>query len=414
MPPLELNINKRKKKNNVLKGKKRKKTSSSANNNNNVQLLPVLTNLSRKEVIAQYHTLQKQLAAVDKDPSFPNEATRDARRGVLRAQLQVVGGLQGYQDASRQGEFEHGGFDTSKWVLEYLSTTNDATTINLLQDKGEVDEIEHVENVLLKVLDVGSIVHRFPSSFQISKSNQSVQLEVTSIDLHPSKDDERVIQADLIDFAASHQQQKEQQLFDVVCLCLCVNFEGCPFRRGDMLKAASKILRSDGKGLVFFTIPAPCVDNSRYLDEQRLTVVIRAVGLQVHSVRRSARLWLCVAVRMRCDDFDNVNVVQLGKRVVVRGGAKRNNFSILLRQSSDVVVKDKVSSDHDGSEDQGQGQGDDKDEGDKVKDSKGKKPNKRIGTSTQGNIVQGGVQRIGMTSNQRKRARKKAYAKTKF
>lgn len=452
---------------------------------------PTLSNLSRRDVISHFHMLRKQIAAVDRDPSLPNAAARDARRRVLHARLSVIGGLAGYQLASLEGEAEHGQFDTSKWVLEHLTTVVAERTV--------------VE--VIRILDVGSIVHRFPDTLTVSASttyrkdsgDNIVRLDVTSIDLRVAEDADRVVKADLIDYAREHavdasqqlddahdlerddvdvsghdqKQQRHGKVFDVVCLSLCVNFEGCPWRRGDMLQAAARLV-CQPDGLVFIALPRPCIDNSRYLDEDRMTAVLRALGLHLTSVRRSAKLWLGVAIRTTAaymvtsvakkgngDEQQRQQVADLNKKTVVRTSATRNNFAILLRRTKRNVAQhawqkaggdngncdgvsdvedesgDKVE-DGDESED-GDVESDDEDEDRKTTKEEsrlsiqhdlnrgvweggaqrrqqmwetpclsGNSTSKKQGKATAGSTLSGsGVQKVRLTSNQRKRARKK-------
>lgn len=459
---------------------------------------PTLTNLSRRDVISHFHTLRKQIAAVDRDPSLPNAAARDARRRVLHARLSVVGGLAGYQLASMEGEAEHGQFDTSKWVLEHLATA--------IAERTVVVEA-------IRILDVGSIVHRFPDTLTVPASTTQhgkdeggnlIQLDVTSIDLRAAEDADRVVKADLIDYAREYavdapqqlgdargrelddvdvdgyvqdqqQQQRHGKVFDVVCLSLCVNFEGCPFRRGDMLLAASHLV-CQPDGLVFIALPRPCIDNSRYLDEDRMTAVLHALGLHLTSVRRSAKLWLGVAIRTAKtymmtsvakkgdgDEQKQPHVADLNKKMVVRTGATRNNFAILLRRMkrnlaqhawqktdgdegngdsvNDVEEEsgDKVDDGHDHEDDQEDENLADDDDGRKVTKEESRlsiqhdlnrgiweggaqrkqqmwetqclsnsSSGKKQGKGTAGSAPSGsGVQKVRLTSNQRKRARKK-------
>lgn len=281
-------------------------------------LLPTLTNLTRQQTITQYHTISKQLASVDKDPTFPTEVTREARRSVLRAQLQVIG-LERYQRASRAGEVAGGGFDSSKWVLQILSTHEEAAKL-------------HEKNGRIRLLDVGAIVHRF-DEHMVNSQNVSIPLDVTSIDLHPSEnadgDKPSVLQADLIDFATD-LVHRENACMDVVSLALCVNFEGCPRRRGLMLYYAARLLRP--AGLVFLVLPRACLDNSRYFDGNLLRDILNAVGLECVEADTSQALvkWVLRRTDTSIEGGDESAWKPLGKKNVVRTGDEHNNFTILL------------------------------------------------------------------------------------
>ncbi|PXF49410.1 25S rRNA (adenine(2142)-N(1))-methyltransferase [Gracilariopsis chorda] len=269
------------------------------------EALPDLSKLTRNQTIDLYHTIQKRLAAVDRNPQFANEAARHARKQILRAQLAVIG-LENYQTASREGEKLSAGFDCSKWVLHELRDVTFAASS-------------------VKLLDVGAIIKRFPGA--TTTASGQVAMQVTAIDLHPENSElgSHVIQADLINYAA---REDLHATFDVICLSLCVNFEGCPKRRGLMLKSAQVLLKDNG--LLFFTLPAACVQNSRYFDEQLLRQVLSACGMQQTKLHFTNKLMLCVSRKAH----HAFVAAQLQKRRVLRQGTSRNNFWITIADNT--------------------------------------------------------------------------------
>lgn len=326
-------------------------------------LLPKLTNLTREETIGQYHVLMKQLAAVDRDVAFPTPASKNARKAVLRSQLKMIG-MDRYQQASRAGEYAHGGFDSSKWVLNVFKSRDDVATlanklgtnhtsipnaVHPTVPSTRSECLKHESSLLLRVLDVGAIVHRFPPLVHLNNGGEAT-LDVVSIDLNPVKESDgsrdgsleqlatakpHVLKADVIQFSREHLQESTKAPFDAVVLSLCVNFEGCPWRRGEMLYYASRILRKGG--LLFFVLPLQCIQNSRYCDEETLQCILFALGLNVVSKETSAALLLWTAAR--CEDNEDNHFLtkpgersykNLGKKRVVRSGTSRNNFCICL------------------------------------------------------------------------------------
>lgn len=324
------------------KGGLQAQTVSTAAQNN----LPKLSNLTREEVICQYHTLLKQLAAVDNDCSFPTIATKEARKNVLRAQLKVIG-MENYQDASRAGELKYGGFDSSQWVLGLISKRNDifalasASTASLNTDGDSASPTMLPDSIgfqspqlMLRLLDVGSIVHRFPDSVE-REDGEKVVLSVTSIDLHPAivEGKQSVLQADIVTFVREHFKTGVA-CFDGVIMSLCVNFEGCPWKRGEMIYYATKILKPGG--LLFLVLPLQCVRNSRYCDEETLQMVLKFVQLRVVSKESTAALLMWTAAKHhheggRTPEFNSRGSEWLSKKRLVRTGAHRNNFAICLR-----------------------------------------------------------------------------------
>ncbi|CAN8068674.1 unnamed protein product [Agarophyton chilense] len=266
------------------------------------QLLPDLATLSRAEIIHLYHTLQKRLASLQTDTAFVNHASKHAHAQLLSAQLRLIG-LHKYQQASRNGELiADTTFDCSQWVLTALKRMSfDAESVRLL--------------------DVGAIVPRFPP--RVFTADGTVELRHTAIDLHPEQSERGndVLQADLIHYA---QPSSLHSTFDVVCLSLCLNFEGCPTRRALMLQSANCLLKHGAT--LFLTLPAACVQNSRHLDQTRLRQILLACGFAVTRLTFSNKLMLCVAAKCTAEPM-----AALHKRIVLRPGASRNNFFICVR-----------------------------------------------------------------------------------
>ncbi len=152
---------------------------------------------------------------------------------------------------------------------------------------------------------------------------------------------------------------------------------------GEMLHLAGKIARKGG--LLFLTLPKACVDNSRFLDIGGLVEVLKTVGWETVSRRYSAKLVLVVC-RLRDGHFEN-NMEQLPatRKHVVRKGGGRNNFAIEF----------------------GDGRRDTKGSWRRKKRRHGKSPKFAVATGVHG----GAVGKKPTSSNQRKRARKKALQK---
>ncbi|CDF36496.1 unnamed protein product [Chondrus crispus] len=283
---------------------------------------PDISSLSRSEVIAKYHEIRKNLVAIDNSPQFPNEASKEAMRQVLKAQLAMIG-IEKYQNASRAGESLGGGFDSSQWVLKKLPQYADRYL-------GECDST-------ISLLDVGAIAHRFPSELIVPQGNNAdnkrattISLKVTSIDLNPedSEAGKQVIKADFFDFAMQ-KLNHDMEKYHVICLSLCVNFEGCPRRRGLMLSLASRLLRPHG--LLFLVLPGACVKNSRYLDDERFRVIMEATGVKLLSITYTSKLMQSILERREAKP--NITLAQmqlLSTKEILRTGKERNNFSICL------------------------------------------------------------------------------------
>jgi 25S rRNA (adenine2142-N1)-methyltransferase len=242
-----------------------------------------------RELIARAHVLLKKCNST-------NAAAADAA-------LASLGGLAAYQAASLGGESACGGVDSSDWVKEELSKQPPNNPNNR------------------RLLDVGAIVARY------GKEDNATHIDLAS-------NDPNVQKIDFFDFA----KEADDATFSTVVLSLVVNFVGSAGARGDMLKKASELLRP--QGLLFFVLPAACVDNSRYLDQSLLLAILKACGFDDLVVSRSnnGRLWRCIGRKHSSPICD---VTSFQKKLVLRGGPDRNNFTIQLSSSvNDPPVAD--------------------------------------------------------------------------
>lgn len=100
-----------------------------------------------------------------------------------------------------------------------------------------------------------------------------------------------------------------------------------------MLRIAQSFLRP-GTGLLYLVVPAPCIENSRYLDRVRLSRIFTTVGLTIvkERLKPGGKLAYFLIRRMDKGDAGVLNPLprELTARVPLRQGASRNNFSILL------------------------------------------------------------------------------------
>jgi 25S rRNA (adenine2142-N1)-methyltransferase len=169
-----------------------------------------------------------------------------------------------------------------------------------------------------KLLDVGAIVARYEEEYN-----------ATHIDL--TSKDPQVQKIDFFDFA----KKADDASFSTVVLSLVVNFVGSAGARGDMIKKASELLRP--QGLLFFVLPAACVDNSRYLDQALVLEILKACGFRDLDVSRSnnGRLWRCIGRKHSSPACDEV---LFQRKRVLRGGPDRNNFTIQFSSVNDDPV----------------------------------------------------------------------------
>lgn len=172
------------------------------------------------------------------------------------------------------------------------------------------------------------------------------------------------------DFMQRPLPSNKGEKFDIVSLSLVLNYVETSNGRGDMLRRVHKFLiqprlptatnkktaGEDGGEEVacpvfeaqseerefwcpglFLVLPAPCVTNSRYLDERRLEDMMRQLGYARTRRKMSKKLvyyfWRFVGGGGDEDVVDGSGPERnprLFRKVEIRPGAKRNNFSIVL------------------------------------------------------------------------------------
>jgi 25S rRNA (adenine2142-N1)-methyltransferase len=96
-----------------------------------------------------------------------------------------------------------------------------------------------------------------------------------------------------------------------------------------MLKRCVKFLTSQCPiafvPTLFFVLPVACVDNSRYVTEERLLDILSSLGFELVQSKRSNKLiyqlWHYTG---QCSP-------RSFKKEMLNPGAKRNNFAIILR-----------------------------------------------------------------------------------
>lgn len=193
----------------------------------------------------------------------------------------------------------------------------------------------------------------------------SPRFDVERIDLHSQHP-----RIKTQDFMQRPLPSTTDEKFDVVSLSLVLNYLGTSNGRGDMLRRVHKFLiqphprtmknnniASDDDGGkpadpvleaeaeertfscpgLFLVLPAPCVTNSRYLDERRLKDIMRHLGyVQTHR-KMSKKLvyyfWRFVGGgrdEVVEEKLASMESPRLFRKEEIRPGAKRNNFSIVL------------------------------------------------------------------------------------
>ena len=264
-----------------------------------------LSSRKTQSIVRAHHVLRKKLhkATVQKD----EVAVTD-----ILGKIEAAGGLKTYQEASIQGQSIHRGGDSSKMLMKWVS---EAT------------------------------IH--PSS-PLKESERSRMLEVGALRIDNACSRSGLFNVERIDLHSQHPQIKEEDFmqrtipalrnegFDIVSLSLVVNFVSDAVERGEMLKRVGSFLRhkssADGiDGLLFpslfLVLPAPCVTNSRYLNEERLEEMMKTLGY----MRAKRRMSVKLVYYLWKYDGQAKGAMRVFKKEEVRMGGSRNNFAIVLQ-----------------------------------------------------------------------------------
>lgn len=270
----------------------------------NIKQAPTLSSRTTRSVVRSYHTLRKQYSA-----ALSKRQASEAQ--AIQARIEASGGLPRYQEASIHGQSAQRGGDTSKVLIEWLSEEE-------REDKKLVRSESH-----LRMLEVGALK---PDN----ACSRSGLFEMERIDLHSQHPEIR--EQNFMERPACAVEAVDQEGFDIVSLSLVVNFIGDPVERGEMLRRVASFFRpysGHQKGnfpSLFLVLPAPCVLNSRYLDEERLDAIMGSLGYQKVKRKLSSKLiyylWKYEAGKAVCSEVFN--------KLEIRSGKSRNNFAIVL------------------------------------------------------------------------------------
>ncbi|KAL9087196.1 MAG: hypothetical protein Q9159_003763 [Coniocarpon cinnabarinum] len=260
-----------------------------------------------RQLIRRHHELSKNhaqaLAAGDKQ-----------RAAEITAEIEAQGGLVRYQQASKTGQSAQRGGDSSKVLMEWLACSTEDAQSRIGGKRA--------------MLEVGAL----STDNACSKSEM---FQMTRIDLNAQSDG--IIKQD---FVQRPLPRNDEHCFDCVSLSLVLNFVPDAIARGEMLRRTTQFLRRDTHHArvsldegqmrmfpsLFLVVPAPCVANSRYLDEERLTEIMRNLGFQVRHRKLTAKLayylWILVEKPSEHASFPKSEI---------RKGGSRNNFAIVLK-----------------------------------------------------------------------------------
>ena len=232
-----------------------------------------MTSDQSRTIIRTHHQLQKEHAAALK--SGNTEAATD-----LAVAIEKNGGIKRYQAASKQGQARDRGGDSSKVLVDWLQISQ----LIDLKAQGDIDP----GTVLLTCLEIGAL------SIQNEISKYPNAVDMTRIDLNSQGPG---IKRE--DFMARPLPAHENECFDLVSLSLVLNYVPDPIDRGEMLKRVTKFLRTakqktdqspSALPILFLVLPLPCIQNSRYFDQDILLQIMSNLGFTLRHSKNTLKI----------------------------------------------------------------------------------------------------------------------------
>lgn len=279
--------------------------------------LSSLSSRTTRTIIRSHHTLQKQL-------SHALALDNAALAASLQAQIEAQGGLETYQRASILGQSATRGGDSSKVLIDWL--------VSLLNERSPQQSTAASKKY--RLLEVGAL------SIDNACSRSGL-FDVERIDLHSQHP--AILEQDFMKRPFPKEEMLQDEGFDAVSFSLVVNYVGDATERGEMLRRVGNFLRMGREArrevhhggakaenvfpALFLVLPAPCVLNSRYCDEERLGEMMLSEGYELLKRKMSKKLayylWRYKGTGEVCrKSFEKVEL---------KPGGARNNFCIVMR-----------------------------------------------------------------------------------
>ncbi|KAM3417821.1 25S rRNA adenine-N(1) methyltransferase [Cercospora zeina] len=299
-----------------------------------------MSSKATQKTIVTFHQLQKDLATA-------KAQKKTTLVSGLESQIQALGGIKAYQAASIQGQSADRGGDSSLILMKWLNSVK--CDLSELQPK-------------FKMLEVGALSTK-------NACSKSGCFEITRIDLNSQASG--ILQQDFMQrpLPSSTSLEADEEKFDVIALSLVLNFVPSGAERGEMLRRTTKFLRqrqveaewdgcssevssdatfpsspirkvtptddsvlpaslTDYRSTLFLVLPASCVLNSRYFNDERLTLIMASLGYVMLERKTSSKL-IYYLWQLRDDPAPPQE--QNFKKLKVRDGPGMNNFHVELK-----------------------------------------------------------------------------------
>ena len=195
--------------------------------------------LKGQKLISAFHTINKKMQVDVEEGCSSNGCS----------ELNELGGLRVYQRASIAGSKV---FNSSKWLIRSLG------------------KIRSERDGKLRLLDVGALCKSYESTKWI---------DATYIDLLPVLPS--IQKANILNYQSNVP-------FDVICLSLVLNFEGCPMKRFKIIQNCKLLLNN--YGYCYIVLPKPAIIESRYINEQEFLDCLRSLKFKCVDKHYSPKL----------------------------------------------------------------------------------------------------------------------------
>ena len=289
VPKSEMGLNRRKASKSLSQGRPPRFKSKNAS----------ISRKAARTLINKHHTLEKrrQQAIKSGDENLAAAAL---------AEINALGGIDRYQQASLLGQSKLRGGDSSTVLLGWLAPFLRACTTRI------------------KMLEVGALS-------TVNACSTSGHFDNVRIDLNSQEPG--ILKQD---FMERSLPASTTECFDIISLSLVLNFVPDPIARGDMLRRTTEFLRKpspaskeDGHPFpsLFLVLPRSCVLNSRYCTEERLEQIMASLGYVKLESKTTQKL---VYYLWRLGPSASAARKQNFPKKEVNGGPKRNNFAIIL------------------------------------------------------------------------------------
>lgn len=266
-----------------------------------------LSSKATRNLIRSHHQLHKARAQAIADGN-------EALVAKLDKAIAANGGLESYQLASKKGQSNERGGDSSRVLVDWLGPV----LVQLKKKEGGDGR--------LRILEVGALSTQ-------NACSKLPNVDVTRIDLNSQESG--ILQQDFMERPLPATDDGTDT-FHIVSLSLVLNYVPDHTVRGEMLRRTTRFFPPKlpdtlptGPGLLpslFLVLPAPCVLNSRYFTEERLGDIMSSLGYAMVKRKVTSKL----VYYLWHYQGDKPAVRTRFNKEILNQGKTRNNFTVAL------------------------------------------------------------------------------------